>query len=139
MLPRDSAEIRCDTSVCGMNSKDPQRTESFGYDGVGDSSTNAADVTGTADDLPCANRLPTDGANCRGYSSAMPSDWGLGLTESCRLTRDIGYQTSGESDLPRFGALDEVKPLRPACLILIMRILGYNGVLKGSAKISSRG
>ena len=39
--------------------------------------------------------------------------------ESCRLTRDIGYQTRGESDLPRFGALDEVKPLRPACLILI--------------------
>ncbi|KAK1652682.1 hypothetical protein QYE76_070487 [Lolium multiflorum] len=27
---------------------------------------------------------------CRGYSSAMPSVWGLGLMESCRLTRDIG-------------------------------------------------
>ncbi|KAK1608520.1 hypothetical protein QYE76_032193 [Lolium multiflorum] len=38
---------------------------------------------------------------CRGYSSAMPSDRGLGLMESCRLTRDIGSQTSGESDLPR--------------------------------------
>ena len=69
----------------------------------------------------------------------MPSDWGLGLMESCRLTRDIGSQTSGESNLPRFGALDEVKPLRPACLILIMRILGYNGVPKVSAVISSRG
>ncbi len=67
----------------------------------------------------------------------MPSDWGLGLTESCKLTRDIGSQTSGESDLPRFGALDEVKPLRPACLFLIMMIMGYNGVPNSSAKISS--
>ncbi|KAK1663465.1 hypothetical protein QYE76_051624 [Lolium multiflorum] len=46
-------------------------------------------------------------APCRGCSSAMPSDRGLGLMESCKLTRDIGTQTSGESDLPRFGALDE--------------------------------
>ena len=77
----------------------------------------AADVMiGSADALPCADRVPTDGANCRGCSSAMPSDRGLGLMESCKLTRDIGTQTSGESDLPRFGALDEVKPLRPACL-----------------------
>ena len=135
----DPVEIRRDASACGTNSKDPQRTESFGSDGVGDSSTNAADVTGTADDLPCADRVPTDGANCRGCSSAMPSDRGLGLMESCKLTRDIGSQTSGESDLPRFGALDEVKPLRPACLILIMKISGYNGVPKVSAVISSRG
>ena len=69
----------------------------------------------------------------------MPSDRGLGLMESCKLTRDIGSQTSGESDLPRFGALDEVKPLRPACLILIMKVSGYNGVPKVSAVISSRG
>nr|XP_051220309.1 uncharacterized protein LOC127338097 [Lolium perenne] len=39
----------------------------------------------------------------------MPSDRGLGLMESCKLTRDIGTQTSGESDLPRFGALDELR------------------------------
>ena len=94
-------------------------------------------MTGTADDLPCAGSIPTDGANCRGCSSAMPSDRGLGLMESCKLTRDIGSQTSGESDLPRFGALDEVKPLRPACLFLIMMIMGYNGVPNSSAKISS--
>jgi hypothetical protein len=75
---------------------------------------------------------------CRGCSSAMPSDRGLGLMESCKLTRDIGSQTSGESDLPRFGALDEVKPLRPACLFLIMMIMGYNGVPNSSAVISSR-
>ena len=99
---------------------------------------NAADVTGAADDLPCADRFPTDGANCRGYSSPMPSDRGLGLMESCKLTRDIGSQTSGESDLPRSGALDEVKPLRPACLFLIMKILGYNGVPNSLAEISSR-
>ena len=52
ILPRDSVEIGCDTSVCGVYSKDPQRTELLGLDGVGDSSTNAADVTGTADDMP---------------------------------------------------------------------------------------
>ena len=94
-------------------------------------------MAGSADDGSCADRLPTDGANCRGYSSAMPSVWGLGLTESCKLTRDIGSQTRRESDLPRFGALDEVKPLRPACLFLIMMIMGYNGVPNNSAKISS--
>jgi hypothetical protein len=76
---------------------------------------------------------------CRGYSSVMPSDRGLGLMESCRLTRDIGSQTSGENDLPRFGALDEVKPLRPVCLFLIIiMIMGYNGVPNSSAEISSR-
>ena len=69
----------------------------------------------------------------------MPSDRGLGLMESCKLTRDIGSQTSGESNLPRFRALDEVTPLRPACLILIMKISSYNGVLKVSAVFSSRG
>ena len=68
----------------------------------------------------------------------MPSDRGLGLMESCRLTRDIGSQTSGESNLPRFGALDEVKPLRPACLFLIMMTMSYNGVPNSSAEISAR-
>ena len=68
----------------------------------------------------------------------MPSNRGLGLMESCKLIRDIGLQTSGESDLPRFGALDEVKPLRHACLFLIMTIMGYNGVPNSSAEISSR-
>ena len=51
--------------------------------------------------------------------------------ESCRLTRDIGYQISGESYLPRFGALDEVKPLRPACLILITEIIGLQWSAEG--------
>ena len=59
----------------------------------------------------------------------MPTMRGLGLTESCELALVIGYQTNGERDLPRFGALDEVKPLLPACLILIIEnISGYNGV-----------
>jgi hypothetical protein len=49
----------------------------------------------------------------------MPTMRGLGLMESCRLTRDIGYQTNRERDLPMFGALDEVKPLLPAYMILI--------------------
>jgi hypothetical protein len=52
---------------------------------------------------------------------------GLRLMESCRLTRDIRYQTNRERDLPRFGTLDEVKPLLPGCLILIIEsISGYN-------------
>ena len=72
-----------------------------------------------------------------GTPSPMPSDRGLGLMDSYKLTRDIGSQTSGESNLPRFGALDEVKPLRPACLFLIMMIMGYNGVPNSSAEISS--
>ncbi|KAK1682693.1 hypothetical protein QYE76_043541 [Lolium multiflorum] len=108
MPSHDSAGIERGGSRCGTNSKDPQRIRSFASDGVGDSSTNAADVTGIADDLPCTDRVPTDDANCRGCSSEMPSDRGLGLMESCKLTRDIGSQTSGESDLPRFGALDEM-------------------------------
>jgi hypothetical protein len=41
----------------------------------------------------------------------MPTMRGLGLMESCRLTRDIGYQMNREQDLPRFGILDEVNPL----------------------------
>ena len=61
----------------------------------------------------------------------MPTLRGLGLMESCRLTRDIGYQTNGERDLPRFGALDEVKPLLHACLILIIDNIGLHGVAEG--------
>ena len=104
----------------------------FGDDGADEV---VDDMMGSADVRSCADRVPTDGANCRGYSSPMPSDRGLGLTESCKLTRDIGSQTGGESDLPRFGAPDEVNPLRPACLFLIMKILGYNGVPNSSAEI----
>ena len=61
----------------------------------------------------------------------MPKIRGLGLAEACMLARDIGYQTSGERDLPRFGALVEVIPLRPACLILIMSEIDYNGAAEG--------
>ncbi|KAK1663008.1 hypothetical protein QYE76_051167 [Lolium multiflorum] len=103
MPSHDSAGIERGGSRCGTNSKDPQRIGSFGSDDVGDSSTNATDVTGIADDLPCADRVPTDGANCRGCSSAMPSDRGLGLMESCKLTRDIGSQTNGRVIYPGSG------------------------------------
>ena len=47
----------------------------------------------------------------------MPTMRGLGLMESCRLALDIETQTSGEQDLPRFGALVEVITVCPACLI----------------------
>ena len=47
----------------------------------------------------------------------MPTMRGLGLMKSRRLALDIRTQTSGEQDLPRFGALVELIPVRPACLI----------------------
>jgi hypothetical protein len=131
MLPRNSEGVERNALLHGVNSKDPQRTgslepEGVGDDGVGDVSKNAADVTGAADDVPCTDRVPTDGANLRGCSPAIPTMRGLVLTKSCRLTRDIGNQTNGERDLPRFGALDEVKPLLPACLILIIEYIGLH-------------
>jgi hypothetical protein len=61
----------------------------------------------------------------------MPTMRGLGLVKSCMLALDIGYQTSGRRDLSRFGALVGVKPLRPACLILIMGEIDYNGAAEG--------
>ena len=61
----------------------------------------------------------------------MPTMRGLGLVEACMLALDIGYQTSGKRDLPRFGALVEVIPLRPACLILIRGEIDYNGAAEG--------
>jgi hypothetical protein len=68
MSPRNSEGVGRDTLLRGVISKDPQRTgslepEGVGDDGVGDTSKNAADVTGAADDVPCADRFPTDGAN----------------------------------------------------------------------------
>ena len=47
----------------------------------------------------------------------MPTMRGLGLVEAYILALNVGYQTSGGQDLPRFGALVEVIPVRPACLI----------------------
>ena len=47
----------------------------------------------------------------------MPTMRGLGFEESCMLALNVGSQTSGRQDLPRFGALVEVIPVRPACLI----------------------
>jgi hypothetical protein len=137
MLPRNLEEIGCGASLCGVNSRDPQWTgylkpKIVGDDGVGEANTNAADVTGGADDMHCADRVPTDGTNCRGCSPAMPTMRGLGLSESCRLVRDIGDQTNGEIYLPRFGSLDEVKPLLPACMILIIE--KYIGLQCGSRR-----
>jgi hypothetical protein len=57
----------------------------------------------------------------------MPILTGLGLVESCILTINVGYQTSGRRDLPRFGALVEVITVRPTCLILIMNGTDFNG------------
>ncbi|KAK1644399.1 hypothetical protein QYE76_062204 [Lolium multiflorum] len=71
---------------------------------------------------------------CRGCSSAIPSDRGLGLMESCKLTRDIGSQTSGESDLPRFGALDEFTSLEADKVRLQEEVKSSSSKLDGAIK-----
>ena len=82
--PCRSEKAGRDKSLCGVNSKDPNRIE-FPRFGDEEAGGDAGDVDEAADDMAeaadagsCANRFPTDGANCRGYSPAMPSVWGLG-------------------------------------------------------------
>jgi hypothetical protein len=41
----------------------PGNAHHEGLEGVGDASTNVADVTGAADDVPYADSFPTDSAN----------------------------------------------------------------------------
>jgi hypothetical protein len=65
---RSPKKVERDASVCGVNSKDPKRIEfpEFGDDGVddgGDAGGFAADTIGTADEVPCTSRFPTDSAN----------------------------------------------------------------------------
>ncbi|KAK1629252.1 hypothetical protein QYE76_003567 [Lolium multiflorum] len=55
MSSHDPAGVGCDVLRYGTNSK-AAANQIFWSGGVGDSSTNAADVTGTADALPCADR-----------------------------------------------------------------------------------
>jgi hypothetical protein len=80
-----------DTSLCGVNLKDlkliefPELGDEGANDDVGDAGEDVADVIEAADAVPCTSRVPTDGANCRGSSPAMPTMMGLGLTESCKL------------------------------------------------------
>ena len=58
----------------------------------------------------------------------MPTMMGLGFWKSCMLALNLGYQRDGEHDIPRFGALDEVIPVRPACLIsIIVGVDDYRG------------
>ena len=59
-----------------------------------------------ADAMLLTGRVPTDGANCRGGLSAIPSVGGLGLEESCELALDIGLPDKRGEILPRFGALE---------------------------------
>ena len=67
--PCRSKKIGRDESLCGVNSKDPNRIEfpELGDEGADDNTSDADefadDTTETADDEPCANRVPTDGAN----------------------------------------------------------------------------
>jgi hypothetical protein len=82
-LPCRSEKFERDESLCGVNSKEPKRIEfpKLGDEGAGGDAGGvdeaSDDMVGSADDESCANRVPTEGANCRGYSSAMPSIWGL--------------------------------------------------------------
>jgi ribosomal protein S1 len=67
--PCRSEKIGRDESLCGVNLKDPNRIEfpEFGNEGadvnVGDVDEVAVDMIEKSDDVPCANRFPTDGAN----------------------------------------------------------------------------
>ena len=47
----------------------------------------------------------------------MPTMRGLGFEESCMLALNVGLPDKREQVLPRFGALVEVIPVRPTCLI----------------------
>ena len=62
--PRRSEKAERDASACGVNSKDPKRIEfpEFGDDD-GDAGEDVVDMTGTAYEVPCTNRVPTDSAN----------------------------------------------------------------------------
>ena len=67
--PRRSEKAERDESLCGVNSKDPNRIEfpelgdEGADDGVGDVGGVVYDMIEAADDAPCADRFPTDGAN----------------------------------------------------------------------------
>jgi hypothetical protein len=68
MPPRSSEEVERDALACGVNSRDPQRTELLEVgndraDGIDDAGEDVASVIGAADEVPCTRRLPTDGAN----------------------------------------------------------------------------
>jgi hypothetical protein len=90
--PCRSEKIERDELSCGVNSKDPNRIEfpELGDEGAddiaGDDDEAAESMAEGTDVESCADRFPTDGANCRGSSSTMPTLRGLGLTEYCRLT-----------------------------------------------------
>ena len=66
--PRRTEKAERDVSVCGVNSKDPKRIEfpelgDNGADDDGDAGGVVADMIGAANEVPCTNRVPTDGAN----------------------------------------------------------------------------
>jgi hypothetical protein len=56
---------------------------------------------------------------------------GLRVSGSLHVSTRHRIQDKWGRDLPRSGALVEVIPLRPACLILIMSEIDYNGVAEG--------
>jgi hypothetical protein len=66
--PRRPKKVERDASVCRVNSKDPKRIEfpELGNDGANDDGNVGGvvvDAIGTADEVPCTNRVPTDSAN----------------------------------------------------------------------------
>jgi hypothetical protein len=66
--PHRPEKAERDALVCGVNSKDPKRIKFpvFGDDGAGDgghAGEYEADTIGTADEVSCTSRFPTDDAN----------------------------------------------------------------------------
>ena len=60
----------------------------------------------------------------------MPMVMDLGLAESCMLALERRLPERRGHGLPRFGALREVKPLRPAYLVILLGV-NYNGAVEG--------
>ena len=69
MSPRNSKGVGRGVPLRGVNSKDPKRIEfpelddEGADDDFGDADPKEAGEIGAADEVPCTDRFPTDGAN----------------------------------------------------------------------------
>ena len=103
----ESVEGRLSAGRCGTNLIDPKRIDSVGVDELQFAELGAGEIV-----IP-ACFLPTDGANCRGSTTADPLYDILGFRDEgdgCALVISTANKEQGHS-LPRFRALVEVKPL----------------------------
>ena len=103
----ESVEGRLKAGRCGTKLSDPKNIDPVGVDELQFAASGAGEIT-----IP-ARVFPTDGANCRGVTTADPMLEVLGFRREgrcCALVISMANKEQGHS-LPRFGALVEVKPL----------------------------